>query len=205
MICLRRGSWIRFWRWVSSHFKNVKKIWHAVYALRSYFVKSTWRIVRIGLNFSLTFTLPTHTATHGGALPGLVAHWWCHRVHITHSFTHWLNPDWNFPSSLLFKKKKKKGQNGLNEIRKLDEMVTMAALRLSNISRLLLCFKSWYTLKKKSMTTNNKLFFNNCVSLAINYTVCFHCTWYEYVLLNLMFPFELLRPWCYMLRLCGHF
>lgn len=55
------------------------------------------------------------------------------------------------------------------------------------------------------MTTNNKLFFNNCVSLAINYTVCFHCTWYEYVLLNLMFPFELLRPWCYMLRLCGHF
>lgn len=205
MICLRRGSWIRFWRWVSSHFKNVKKIWHAVYALRSYFVKSTWRIVRIGLNFSLTFTLPTHTATHGGALPGLVAHWWCHRVHITHSFTHWLNPDWNFPSSLLFKKKKKKGTKRPEWDSEIGWNGDDGGAPVEQYFSIVAVFQKLVHFKKKSMTTNNKLFFNNCVSLAINYTVCFHCTWYEYVLLNLMFPFELLRPWCYMLRLCGHF
>lgn len=149
MICLRRGSWIRFWRWVSSHFKNVKKsdMQFTLWGL----ISSNPRDALFELGWiSLSPSLYRHTRPRtGGALPGLVAHWWCHRVHITHSFTHWLNPDWNFPSSLLFKKKKKKGQNGLNEIQKLDEMVTMAALRLSNISRLLLCFKSWYTLKKK--------------------------------------------------------
>lgn len=108
MICLRRGSWIRFWRWVSSHFKNVKKsdMQFTLWGL----ISSNPRDALFELGWiSLSPSLYRHTRPRtGGALPGLVAHWWCHRVHITHSFTHWLNPDWNFPSSLLFKKKKKR-------------------------------------------------------------------------------------------------